>query len=349
MVHDSDIRDGRPMPRTWEEVDEYVAAVTEDLAKENKTNFDQVQILQALDFPVIRITPENTIIFFNNAFFLWGEFDNLESLKTIEETQALREQYWGKRSILELIPPEEHEHLEELKAAAYEKYFEGARFKGGVTAEGTFVSYKGTATSCRMLVTYSNVYKAYQVSFVDITEQKAAEEELRIARDEMQDRVEQAMKDLELKNQLVLEMSTPVVKLWEGIVMMPLIGTIDTVRAGQMTEALLESISHDDARVAVLDVTGIAGLDTSVARHIISAVEAARILGAEVIVTGFSPDAAQTLAQLGIDFASLRTRGSLRAGIQDALRSIGVRVGSQDRTQSGIRNDMHYGIGIQGQ
>ena len=329
MAQSTDIRNGKSLPRTWEEVDEYVAAATRDLTEKSDMFFEQVQILQALDYPIIRITSDNVMTFFNNAFFLWGEFDDLEEMKTYEDTRVLQEQFWGKRTILEIMPPAEHEHFEQLKAEAYEKYFTGSKcFKAGVISESTFVSYKGTETSCRIMITYSNIYESYQVSFVDIDEQKNTEKLLRITSDEMQERVEAATRDLEEKNRLVLEMSTPVVKLWDGIVMLPLIGTIDTDRANQMTEALLQAISGDDARVAVLDVTGIAGLDTSVARYIISAVGAARILGAEVIVTGFSPDAAQTLAQLGVDFSSLRTRGSLRAGIQDALQLIGVRVGS---------------------
>ena len=327
MPQDKEKRDGRALPATWEELDAYVAETTKDLQATNKQNHDWVQIMQALDYPVIRIDADNTMLFFSNAFFIWGEFDGVKTFTTEWEIEDERDRYWGKRSILDLLPPEEHERFEDLKQRAHRQYFDSTgRFKTGVADELTFVSYKGTRTPCRASVTYSNVYKAYQVSFLDITAQKEAENGLREARDEMEARVVEATRDLEEKSRLVMEMSTPVVKLWNGVTMLPLIGTIDGDRATQMTESLLNAIANDDARVAVLDVTGIAELDTSVARHILSAVGAARILGAEVIVTGFSPEAAQTLAQLGVDFTSLRTRGSLQMGVREALNLIGVRI-----------------------
>ena len=131
---------------------------------------------------------------------------------------------------------------------------------------------------------------------------------------------------LQEQNQAMMEMSTPVITLWDEIVMLPLVGTIDDDRAMQMTERLLEAIVGYEARVAILDVTGVAVIDTSVARNLLKAVDAASMLGAKVVVTGFSPSAAQTLAQLGVDFASLMTQGSLRAGIAQAFALVGQRV-----------------------
>ena len=121
----------------------------------------------------------------------------------------------------------------------------------------------------------------------------------------------------------IMELSTPVISLWEGILLLPLVGALDTERTQQMTERLLDGVVRTNARVAILDVTGIPVMDTSVARHLLTAVEAAHILGSEVIVTGFGADAAQTLAHLGVDFSALRTRGSLRAGIREAFAMIG--------------------------
>jgi len=155
--------------------------------------------------------------------------------------------------------------------------------------------------------------------------------ELEEAREQLERRVEERTADLtsaseELAEQgrMILEMSTPVIRLWEGVLLLPLIGTFDEERAGQMIGALLEAVTETGSQVAVLDVTGVPEIDTAVARHIIRAVDAARILGAQVIVTGFSPEAAQTLGQLGVDFTTLHTRGSLKAGVREAFRKVGV-------------------------
>ena len=130
----------------------------------------------------------------------------------------------------------------------------------------------------------------------------------------------QAEETIEKQNRAILEMSTPVVKLTNGVLMVPLVGSIDTTRAQQMTSRLLEEVVNQNARAIIMDVTGVPYIDTSVARHILQSVDAARILGAEVILTGFSPEAAQTLSQLGVDFSSLQTRGSLQAGLQIAFQ-----------------------------
>ena len=155
--------------------------------------------------------------------------------------------------------------------------------------------------------------------------------ELEEARKELEKRVDErtidltkASEEIELQHQMIMEMSTPVVRVWDGVLLVPLIGMFDTARSRQMIDSMLESIATEGAGMVVLDVTGVPQIDTSVARHLMEAVGAARILGSQVIITGFSPEAAQTLAQLGVDFSSLQTRGSLKAGIADAFRQLGV-------------------------
>ena len=131
--------------------------------------------------------------------------------------------------------------------------------------------------------------------------------------------ITEQVRNEEMVERLISEMSTPVVRIADGVLLVPIVGSLDTSRSQQMTGAILEAVAAEGAQVTILDVTGLPSFDTSVARHILTTVAAARVLGSEMIITGFSPAAAQTLAQLGVDFHSLRTRGSLKAGIAEAL------------------------------
>jgi rsbT co-antagonist protein RsbR len=122
------------------------------------------------------------------------------------------------------------------------------------------------------------------------------------------------------------EVSTPVITLWDSILLMPLVGVVDSVRAQQISERLLEAIGQSEAEVTLIDVTGVPVMDTSVARHILKTVAAAEMLGTRVVLTGISPSTAQTMVKLGIDMSGVPTRGSLRAGMALALSMTGRRI-----------------------
>jgi len=130
----------------------------------------------------------------------------------------------------------------------------------------------------------------------------------------------------------ILEMSTPVIEVWGEILVMPLIGTVDTQRAQQIIENLLEAIVKKSASVVIMDITGVPVVDTKVANHFIKTIDAARMLGAEVILTGVSPHNAQTLVKLGVDLTRMATKSSLQAGLKLAFEMTQNRVVKETST-----------------
>ena len=124
----------------------------------------------------------------------------------------------------------------------------------------------------------------------------------------------------------IRELSTPVLQIRERLLLLPIIGVIDSQRARLITEGLLRSIRSSRAKVVVMDITGVATIDSKVANHLLQTVTAARLMGASVIVSGLSPEVAQALVQLGIDLGKLNTIGDLQGGIEQAERLLGYRV-----------------------
>ncbi|MGW4599444.1 STAS domain-containing protein [Streptomyces sp. NPDC004457] len=131
---------------------------------------------------------------------------------------------------------------------------------------------------------------------------------------------------IERQRQQLLEVATPVIKLWEGTVAVPLIGTLDSARSQVVMESLLEAIVDQRARYAILDITGVPTVDSLVAQHLMKTVAAARLMGAECIVSGIRPAIAQTIVQLGIDLGSVLTRASLSDALAYALGKQGIEV-----------------------
>src|SRR6267143_1259075 len=128
------------------------------------------------------------------------------------------------------------------------------------------------------------------------------------------------------QQEAIRELSTPVLQVRERLLILPIIGVIDSQRARQLTEQLLRGIRANRARVVVIDITGVAAMDSSVANHLVLTVEASRLLGAAVIVTGLSPEIAQTLVRIGVNLGKMHTVGDLQGGIEEAERVLGYRV-----------------------
>ncbi|WP_418275685.1 STAS domain-containing protein [Isoptericola jiangsuensis] len=119
----------------------------------------------------------------------------------------------------------------------------------------------------------------------------------------------------------LLELSTPVVKIWDGIVAVPLVGTLDSARTQVVMEKLLNTLVETGSEHAIIDITGVPAVDTQVAQHLLKTVVAARLMGAECTISGIRPQIAQTIVALGIEFGDITTRASLADALVDALRS----------------------------
>ncbi|GAA0219235.1 PAS domain S-box protein [Cryptosporangium japonicum] len=122
----------------------------------------------------------------------------------------------------------------------------------------------------------------------------------------------------------ILELSTPVIQVWDDVLVLPVIGTLDSARAARLTENLLERIARDQAEVVILDVSGVPAVDTEVAQHLMKTVEAARLMGSVSVLSGVRPETAQAIVHLGIELGSLRCRSNLKDALQLALRLVGA-------------------------
>ncbi|WP_405910414.1 PAS domain S-box protein [Streptomyces sp. NBC_00828] len=144
----------------------------------------------------------------------------------------------------------------------------------------------------------------------DVTERRETEQRLQRQRDE------------------ILELSTPVIQVWDKVLALPIIGTLDTLRATRLTEGLLEKIAQTQAEVAILDISGVPTIDTQVAQHLLKTVQAAALMGTVSIMSGVRPETAQSMVHLGIDMGRLRSRNTLQDALQLALAVLTERAGT---------------------
>ena len=130
--------------------------------------------------------------------------------------------------------------------------------------------------------------------------------------------VEERERVIRDQQEAIRDLSTPVMKLRERLLLLPIIGALDTDRTRQLTEQLLAEVRAHRAQVVVIDITGVAAIDGAVANHLIQTVESVRLMGADTILTGLSPETAQALVELGVDLATMKTVGDLQGGLEDA-------------------------------
>ena len=138
---------------------------------------------------------------------------------------------------------------------------------------------------------------------------------------------------LEQQRLTIQELQTPVIQVWDRILALPIVGSLDTARTQEMNEALLQKIVDTGSEIVILDITGVPVVDTAVARHLLETVAASRLLGAEVLIVGLSTHTALTLVHLGLDLSGVTTRTTMAKGLELAFARLGLEVIRRHRSR----------------
>ena len=138
------------------------------------------------------------------------------------------------------------------------------------------------------------------------------------------------LKDKMDKLDEILEISVPIIKIFEGLIVAPVIGTLDTERTQRIIEDLLENVVKEEARIVLFDITGVPTVDSRTAQHLIDTASAISLLGSEVIITGINPTIAQTLVHLGISLSDIKTARNLALGVEMSLNILNKKIVSKD-------------------
>lgn len=173
-----------------------------------------------------------------------------------------------------------------------------------------------------------SLFKKYQADFELLNQVLDAYEPAanRIANTVAVSFVQERERVIRQQQEAIRELSTPVLQVRERLLILPIIGVLDSQRAKQLTEQLLRGIRSNRAKVVVVDITGVPTLDSTVANHLVQTVEASRLMGASVIITGLSSEIAQTLVTIGVDLSKMNAVGDLQGGIEEAERQLGYKV-----------------------
>jgi rsbT co-antagonist protein RsbR len=162
---------------------------------------------------------------------------------------------------------------------------------------------------------FSGVEAAIDLLINDLTDELRQREKMQKELENKLSKIQEQQKTILQQQEDLLELSSPVSKVWDNILILPVIGTLDSQRTQVMMENLLQKIVDTGCTISILDITGVPTVDTQVANHLLKTVTAARLLGAECIISGISPAIAQTIVHLGIDLSTIRTKATL----QDAM------------------------------
>ena len=236
------------------------------------------------DYAIVMLDPEGHVVSWNPGA------ERIKGYRTEEIIGKHFSCFYPPEALQRNLPEQE------LKTAAKEGRFED---------EGWRVKKDGSSFWANVILTAlrdkDGKLCGYGKMTRDLTERKQAEE-----------RIQQQAKE-------IMELSTPVMQVWKGVVAAPLIGSLDSQRTQQFMERLLNRIVETNSPVALVDIMGVPAIDTQTAQHLIETISAVRLLGAQVILTGVRPAIAQTLVHLGIDLSDIITRSSMAAGLQVAL------------------------------
>ena len=263
----------------------------------DKTSISNSSLVQLLvdnvnDYAIILLDPEGKVLSWNAG---------AQRLKGWQADEIIGQ------SFTRFYPPEE------LGKGKAELELKVAREQGRFEDEGWRMRKDGSRFWANVILTALRDQEGNLRGFGkvtrDLSDRREAEEKLR------------------KQSQEILEMATvPVVQVWEGVVLVPIIGMLDSQRTQQLMERLLQRVTETGSPIALLDITGVPAVDTQTAQHLIETIAAVRLLGAEVILTGVRPVIAQTLVHLGIDLSHVTTRASLAAGLRMALNTLQVNV-----------------------
>ena len=170
---------------------------------------------------------------------------------------------------------------------------------------------------------FSELETAFTIFIEELAEAKRALTSALSRQEDTNRDLEAKLETIEMQQAAIRELSTPIIEVWASVLCLPVVGIVDSQRSAEMTETLLETIVTKQAKLAIIDITGIDVMDTKTADHFIKMAKAVRLLGAECIISGINPAIAQTLTHIGVDLTGLRTLRSLRDALQIYLRESG--------------------------